>query len=172
MSSSTRPARVDSRHPSRLYTQTGTLAWGMIAKVVSAITTGIGVITFVVSLGVRYGELQVTVQNQTKTLESFERALKESRRDHKVQIDRLTYAIKKQNEQIVNLRIAVAASAAADEVRRGGTYDREEVLGPSRARTSSSRVPPHRQAEQARRDALNALDKAKSLDPLAGLEGL
>jgi hypothetical protein len=135
--------------------------------VFSGATAAIGVITFVVSLGVRYGTLQSTITTQTKQIEDLKKALDQVTRDQREQVDRLTYAIKAQGEVIVNLRIAVAASAAADEVRSGGTYNRSEVLGVPASK------PSRRQAEsQARRDALEALDRTKHLDPLAGLDGL
>ncbi len=155
------------RPSSKLYTATGQLAWGTITKLVSGVATAIGVITFVVGLGVRYGTLQSTVETQTKEIEKINGQLTEMARDQRVQVDRLMNAIKAQNEMIVNLRIAVAASAAADEVRNGGIYDRSEVLGVPASK------PPRKHAEsQARRDALEALDRTKSLDPLAGLDGL
>lgn len=164
---SKRPARISS-FSRAFFTDTGRLAWKSVTKLGSGIATAIGAVSFIVSLGVRYGELQETVKAQTMEIQQLTLDLRELRKRHDMQTDRLAYAIKAQNDLVVNLRIAVAAMAAVDEARRHGRYDREQVFGPE--------VPPKlhtaRPDKQAKLDAKQALKKASQVDPLAALKQL
>lgn len=150
-----------------LYTPTGRVAWGNLTKLVSGIATAIGIITFVVSLGIRYGELKITVANQTRDIEELKASAHELMKKRDMQIDRLAFTIKAQNELIVNLRIAVAAIAAVDDARRYGRYDRSQVLGED-AEPETHKKP----VQQARLDAKRALQKARKADPLKALDQL
>lgn len=163
--------RPERRSPASraFYTPTGALAWRHITKLGSGIATMTGLVSIIVGLGVKYGELRETVSTQIKQIEELHQTIREQDKKRDTQIDRVAFAIKAQNELIVSLRIAVAASAAAESARHNGRYDREKVLGdlaaiePARTR---------RPAQQARMDAQNALDKARRADPLAALADL
>lgn len=152
-----------------LYDETGRLAWKNLTKLASGVATAIGIISFIVGLGIRYGELKITVATQTKDIEDLKSTARELLKKRDMQIDRLTYAIKAQNDLIVNLRIAVAAIAAVDEARRSGRYDRSKVLGDDADMTPETHKQPFRQAQL---DAKQALQNARKVDPLKALDQL
>jgi hypothetical protein len=166
----------ETRRPKRrsaasraFYSETGRLEWRNLTKLGSGIATAIGIISFVVGLGIRYGELKITVATQTKDIEDLKSTARELVKKRDMQIDRLTYAIKAQNDLIVNLRIAVAAIGAVDEARRFGRYDRLKVLGDDAAKVPETHEQP---VKQAKFDAKQALQKARNVNPLKALDQL
>jgi hypothetical protein len=154
------------------YTPTGRLSWPALTKLVSGAATAVGLISFVVSLGIRYGELKTTVETQTKVIEELKEDAREQGKKTTVQVDRLTYALKSQADVIIHLRIAVAAIAAVDDARRLGRYDRAQVLGSELPATVEDVEITKRPVQQARLDAQLALRRARQSDPRAALKQL
>jgi hypothetical protein len=165
---SSRPKRRSAASRA-FFTPEGRIAWKNLTKIASGLATIIGVVTFVVSLGIRYGELRTEVSAHTKEIEALLIQLAEQRKKRDLQIDRLVYAVRAQNELITHLRIAVAASAAVEDIRRRGRYDRSEVLGED---AKGADVVLKRPVQHAKQDAKRALQRARTADPLAALDQL
>lgn len=164
------PPKVPSTWPSRLK------KWGGLVSTLGVlIGAGVGVWKTIAYID----ELHDTIGSNKAQVVQLRSSLDEDFDELEGNIDTLATAIRAQRdhdrEVITNLRIAVAALQAADAVREGrGTYE-AGTFGTEPARISA-RVR-RQQADEARRDAAAALNRARAAqasddDPLSALEGL